>query len=43
MNMAASEPSFTGPVNLGSPAELTVLETASIIKEMTWVPLGDCL
>ena len=35
VNMAASEPSFTGPVNLGSPAELTVLETASIIKEMT--------
>jgi nucleoside-diphosphate-sugar epimerase len=35
VNMAASEPSFTGPVNLGSPAELTVLETARIIKEMT--------
>ena len=35
VRMAASEPSFTGPVNLGSPAELTVLETASIIKEMT--------
>ena len=38
VNMAASEPSFTGPVNLGSPAELTVLETASIIKEMTESP-----
>ena len=38
VNMAASEPSFTGPVNLGSPAELTVLETASIIKEMTGSP-----
>ncbi len=35
VNMAASEPSFTGPVNLGSPAEVTVLETARIIKEMT--------
>ena len=35
VKMAASEPSFTGPVNLGSPAEFTVLETASIIKEMT--------
>jgi nucleoside-diphosphate-sugar epimerase len=35
VKMAASEPSFTGPVNLGSPAEITVLETASIIKEMT--------
>jgi nucleoside-diphosphate-sugar epimerase len=34
-NMAASEPSFTGPVNLGSAAELTVIETARIIKEMT--------
>jgi UDP-glucuronate decarboxylase len=40
VNMAASEPSFTGPVNLGSPAELTVLETASIIKEMTGSPSG---
>jgi nucleoside-diphosphate-sugar epimerase len=38
VSMAASEPSFTGPVNLGSPAELTVLETASIIKEMTGSP-----
>jgi UDP-glucuronate decarboxylase len=38
VNMAASEPSFTGPVNLGSPAELTVLETASIIREMTGSP-----
>lgn len=35
VKMAASEPSFTGPVNLGSPAERTVLETASIIKDMT--------
>jgi nucleoside-diphosphate-sugar epimerase len=34
-SMAASEPSFTGPVNLGSAAELTVIETARIIKEMT--------
>lgn len=35
VRMAASEPSFTGPVNLGSPAEVTVLDTARIIKEMT--------
>ena len=35
VKMAASEPSFTGPVNLGSTAEYTVLETAQIIKEMT--------
>jgi nucleoside-diphosphate-sugar epimerase len=34
VDMAASDPSFTGPVNLGSPAEFTVLETASIIREM---------
>jgi nucleoside-diphosphate-sugar epimerase len=38
VRMAASEPAFTGPVNLGSPAELTVLEVASIIKEM----IGSC-
>jgi UDP-glucuronate decarboxylase len=35
VKMAASEPSFTGPVNLGGRAELTVLETAGLIKEMT--------
>jgi UDP-glucuronate decarboxylase len=35
VKMAASETSFTGPVNLGSTAEHTVLETARIIKEMT--------
>lgn len=35
VTMAASEPSFTGPVNLGTPVELTVLETADIIKELT--------
>jgi nucleoside-diphosphate-sugar epimerase len=35
VRMAASEPSFTGPVNLGNPAEITVLEAARIIKEMT--------
>lgn len=35
VRMAATKPTFTGPVNLGSPAEITVLETASIIKEMT--------
>jgi nucleoside-diphosphate-sugar epimerase len=35
VKMAASDPSFTGPVNLGSQTELTVLETARIIKDMT--------
>jgi UDP-glucuronate decarboxylase len=35
VRMAASEPGFTGPVNLGNPVELTVLETAHIIREMT--------
>jgi nucleoside-diphosphate-sugar epimerase len=35
VKMAATEPSFTGPVNLGSPAEFTVLEIASLIKKMT--------
>ncbi|WP_445166429.1 UDP-glucuronic acid decarboxylase family protein [Mycolicibacterium sp. Dal123E01] len=35
VRMAASEPDFIGPVNLGNPTELTVLETARIIKEMT--------
>ncbi|MCK8645843.1 UDP-glucuronic acid decarboxylase family protein [Mycobacterium colombiense] len=38
VKMAASEASFTGPVNLGSPAERTVLETASLIKERTGSP-----
>lgn len=32
---ATSESSFTGPVNLGSQDELTVLEVARAIKEMT--------
>jgi nucleoside-diphosphate-sugar epimerase len=35
VDMAASEPSFTGPVNLGGPAEVTVLEIARTITEMT--------
>ncbi|OBF52861.1 NAD-dependent dehydratase [Mycobacterium sp. 852002-50816_SCH5313054-b] len=35
VRMAASDPSFTGPVNLGGTAELTVLEVANILKEMT--------
>lgn len=35
VRMAASGPSFTGPVNLGSTTEHTVLETAQIIKRMT--------
>ncbi|MDT5255091.1 MAG: UDP-glucuronate decarboxylase [Mycobacterium sp.] len=38
VKMAASDPSFTGPVNLGSRVELTVLETAGLIKEMTGSP-----
>lgn len=38
VRMASSEPSFTGPVNLGGPAEFTVLQTARIIKEMTGSP-----
>jgi nucleoside-diphosphate-sugar epimerase len=35
VRMAKSDPSFTGPVNLGGRTELTVLETARVIKEMT--------
>jgi nucleoside-diphosphate-sugar epimerase len=35
VRMAASEPSFTGPVNLGSTTELSANQAASIIKEMT--------
>lgn len=35
VRMAASDRSFTGPVNLGNPAELTVLEAAELIKKMT--------
>ncbi|WP_407685890.1 UDP-glucuronic acid decarboxylase family protein [Mycobacterium sp. HUMS_1102779] len=35
MKMAASGPSFTGPVNLGSPGEFTANEAATLIKEMT--------
>jgi nucleoside-diphosphate-sugar epimerase len=35
VRLAASEPGFTGPVNLGNPNEFTVLEAARIIKEMT--------
>ncbi|OBA59480.1 NAD-dependent dehydratase [Mycobacterium sp. 1100029.7] len=35
VKMAGSDPSFTGPVNLGSQTELTVLETARVIKQMT--------
>lgn len=36
--MAASDRAFTGPVNLGSPAERTIRETASLIKKMTGSP-----
>lgn len=35
VRMATSESSFTGPVNLGNPAEFTVLEAARLIKSMT--------
>jgi UDP-glucuronate decarboxylase len=38
VKMAASDPSFTGPVNLGGMEEFTVLQVASIIKEMTGSP-----
>jgi UDP-glucuronate decarboxylase len=33
--LMASEDSFTGPVNLGNPAEYTIVELASIILQMT--------
>jgi UDP-glucuronate decarboxylase len=35
VKMAASDPSFIGPINLGDPTEFTVLEAASRIREMT--------
>lgn len=35
VRMAASEASFTGPVNLGNPEEVTVLKTATYIKKIT--------
>ncbi len=35
VTMAGSDPLFTGPVNIGSPDEFTVLEIARIVKEMT--------
>ena len=35
VKMAASDPSFIGPVNLGSTAEFTAEEAANLIKEMT--------
>lgn len=38
VRMANSDPSFTGPVNIGGLAELTVLETARMIKDMTDSP-----
>lgn len=38
VRMAASVPSFTGPVNLGSPSELSILDVAAVIKEMTGSP-----
>ncbi|WP_144208655.1 UDP-glucuronic acid decarboxylase family protein [Mycobacterium tilburgii] len=38
VRMATSDPSLTGPVNLGNATELTVLETARVIKEITNSP-----
>lgn len=38
VRMAASDPSFTGPVNLGNTAEFTVEAAASLIKHLT----GSC-
>jgi nucleoside-diphosphate-sugar epimerase len=38
VKMATSDPSFTGPINLGGTAEFTALEAASLIKEMTGSP-----
>ena len=35
VRMMASRPGFTGPVNLGNPAEYTILELASKVIEMT--------
>ncbi|OBI93913.1 UDP-glucuronic acid decarboxylase family protein [Mycobacterium sp. 1245805.9] len=35
VRMAASDPSFVGPVNLGSTAEFTAGQAATLIKEMT--------
>lgn len=43
MRMAASEPSFIGPVNLGGPTEFTVLQTALLIKEITGSPSAPVL
>lgn len=35
VRMAATDRSFTGPVNLGNPSEFEVRQAASLIKEMT--------
>ena len=43
VRMAASEPSFTGPVNLGSPAEFTVLRDREHYQGNDRIPLGDRL
>ncbi len=43
VKMAASEPSFTGPVNLGSPAEFTVLEDREHYQGNDRIPIGDRL
>jgi nucleoside-diphosphate-sugar epimerase len=38
VKMAASDPSFIGPVNLGTTAEITADEVAKLIKDMTGSP-----
>ena len=40
LRMAASDPDFTGPVNLGGTEEVTVRDTADVIREMTGSPSG---
>ena len=35
LSLMESEPSFTGPVNLGNPVESTILELIDIIKDIT--------
>ncbi|MGA2545591.1 MAG: UDP-glucuronic acid decarboxylase family protein [Rectinemataceae bacterium] len=38
LRMARSEPSLTGPINIGNPGEFTVREAAEIVKELTASP-----
>ena len=39
--LMATEPSFTGPVNLGNPVEFTVLELAEHGDQIDWLPFED--